>query len=321
MSFASSITDVVATTMRERSDEVFDNITKNNALLVRLKDKGKIRYVTGGSEVDEVLSFATNPNANWYSGIDKLSVGQADVISAATFTLKQLACPVVFSGLDKLQNAGKEKQLDLADSRMEVAEGTMMNLISQGLYADGTTFGGKSLVGLGAAVIDTPSSGVYGGIDPAVWTFWQNQVNNAGAMTASTIQGAMNTLYFSQVRGKDRPDLLIFDTNLFGTYMASLQSIQRFSDPRLAELGFTTVKFMNSDVVLDGGVGGYEASNVGHFLNTNYLFFRPHKDRNLVPINPERRVSVDQDAEVQILAWAGVMSCSNRSLQGYFRGS
>lgn len=323
MSFPNStITDIVATTMRERSKEVFDNITKNNALLYRLSQKQRIRYTSGGSEIDEILSFATNPNASWYSGQDKLSVGQADVISSATFNLKQLACPVVFTGLEKLQNAGEEQQLDLADARMDVAEGTMNNLISQGLYADGTTYGGKSLVGLGAAVIDTPSSGVYGGIDPNIWTFWQNQVQNCGvAPTSATIQGFMNTLFFSQVRGKDRPDLIVFDTNLFGIYMSSLQSIQRFSDPKLAELGFTTVKFMNSDVVLDGGVGGYEGSYVGHFLNTNYLFFRPHKDRNLVPIGPERRVSVDQDAEVQILAWAGAFTCSNRSLQGYFRGS
>lgn len=323
MSFANStITDIVATTMRERSKEVFDNITKNNVILYRLSQKGRIRYTTGGSEIDEVLSFATNPNASWYQGNDKLSVGQADVISAATFSLKQLACPVVFTGLEKLQNAGEEAQLDLADARMDVAEGTMNNLLSQGLYGDGTTFGGKALVGLGAGVIDTPSSGVYGSIDPSVWTFWQNQVLNVGSNpTASNIQANMNTLFFSQVRGKDRPDLIVFDTNLFGVYMASLQTIQRFSDPKLAELGFTTVKFMNSDVVLDGGVGGYEASWVGHFLNTNYCFFRPHKDRNLVPISPDRRVSVDQDAEVQILAWAGAFTMSNRSLQGYFRGS
>lgn len=320
MSFANStITDIVATTMRERSSEVFDNVTKNNALLTRLKDKGKIRYTSGGSEIDEILSFATNPNASWYSGYDKLSVGAADVISGATYTLKQIACPVSFSGLEGLQNAGKEKQLDLADSRMDVAESSMLNLIAQGLYSDGTGYGGKQLVGLGAAVIDTPSSGVYGGIDPNVWTFWQNQVNNAGAQIASTIQAAMNTLYFSQVRGKDRPDLIIFDTNLFATYMASLQAIQRFSDPKLAELGFTTVKFMNSDVVLDGGVGGYEASNVGHFLNTNYVFFRPHSDRNMVPL--PKRQAVDQDADVQILAFAGAFTTSNRQLQGYFRGS
>lgn len=322
MSFPNStITDIVATTMRERSKEVFDNVTKNNAILTRLQQKGKIRYITGGSEVDEVLSFATNPNASWYSGQDKLSVGQADVISAATFTLKQLACPVVFTGLEKLQNAGEEAQLDLADGRMDVAESTMLNLICQGLYADGTTYGGKSLTGLGAAVIDTPSSGVYGGIDPSIWTFWQNQVQNCGSTpTSSNIQGFMNTLFFSCVRGKDRPDLIVFDTSLFSTYMSSLQAIQRFSDPKLAELGFTTVKFLNSDVVLDGGVGGFEASAVGHFLNTNYIFFRPHKDRNLVPIGPSRR-SVDQDAEVEILAWAGAFTCSNRSLQGYFRGS
>jgi hypothetical protein len=50
-------------------------------------------------------------------------------------------------------------------------------------------------------------------------------------------------------------------------------------------------------------------------LNTDYIFLRPHKDRDMVPLDPDR-FSVNQDAMVKLIAWAGNMTCSNRFLQG-----
>lgn len=323
MSFAnSSVTDIIATTIESRSGEIADNVTKNNAIFTRLKQKGKIRPFSGGSQIIEELSFAQNGNAGWYSGYDLLSVAAQDVISGATYSIKQIACPVVVSGLEMLQNAGKEQIIDLLEARLSVAEDTMANLMAQGIYSDGTSYGGKQLVGLGAAVVAAPSTGTYGGIDPATWSFWRNQTQLVGSTpTATNIQGYMNTLWASQVRGKNRPDLIIFDNTLWSTYVSSLQSLQRFTSSGTADLGFGSVKFMDADVVLDGGLGGFAPSAVGYFLNTDYIFLRPHKDRNMVPLSPNRRVSINQDAEVEILAWAGAFTTSNRSLQGYFRGS
>lgn len=322
MSFANaSVTDIIATTIESRTGEIADNVSKNNAVLARLEQKKNVKPFSGGSQIFQELSFAMNGNASWYSGYDLLPVAAQDVISAATYQIKQIACPVVISGLEMLQNSGKEQIIDLLDGRMQVAEDTMANLMSQGIYSDGTGFGGKQLVGLGAAVIATPGTGVYGGIDPSVWTFWENQTEDATGYTSSTLQGFMNTLWAKQVRGADRPDLIIFDNLFWASYMQSLQAIQRFTSPGTADLGFTTVKFMDADVVLDGGLGGYAPANTGYFLNTKYIFLRPHKDRNMVPLSPNRRVAINQDAEVEILAWAGAFTTSNRSLQGYLKGA
>jgi hypothetical protein len=48
--------------------------------------------------------------------------------------------------------------------------------------------------------------------------------------------------------------------------------------------------------------------------NTNYLHYRPHRDRNMVVIGGDR-MSTNQDAFVRLLGWAGNLTCSNRSLQ------
>jgi hypothetical protein len=312
-----NVSDIVATTIESRSKKIADNVSKNAALLAKLNGRGNVKPVSGGSVIFQELSFAENANVGWYSGYDLLPTAVQDVLSAAQYDFKQAACPVVVSGLEQLQNAGREQMIDLVDGRVGVAEDTMMNLLTVGLYSDGTAASGKQLTGLAAAIAITPTSGTYGAIDRAAYPFWQNKVTTAGsALTASTIQGAMNTMWASLVRGTDRPDLISADNIMWSLYMASLQAAQRFTDPNSAMLGFPSIKFMDADVVLDGGQGGAINSKTMLFINTKYLFLRPHRERNMVPLSPNKRYATNQDAEVTILAWAGNLTTSNCSLQG-----
>lgn len=326
-----SVTDIIATTIESRSKKIADNVTKNNALLARLNERGNIKTVSGGSIIYEELSFAENGNGAPYSGYDLLPVAAQDVISAAQFNLKQYAVPVVISGLEQLQNSGREQMIDLMEARLAVAEATMSNLLSQGIYGDGTSYGGKAITGLDLAVPVTATASqttAYGGITPATSTitaFWRSYSPGSQSMvSSSTVQGIMNTTWANLVRGSDRPDLIIMDNNYWGHFVGSLQLLQRFTGTETAKLGFPTVKFFDADVVLDGGIGGFAyssstTSGSSYWLNTKYLKWRPHKDRNFVPLSPNRRYSVNQDAEVQILAWAGNLTCSGRKFQGRYQ--
>jgi hypothetical protein len=318
MSFANpNYSDILATTIQSRTRKIADNVTKNNALLTTLEKRGNTKTFSGGNVILQELSFAENGNAGWYSGYDLLPVAAQDVISAAEYPIKQAAVPVVISGLEMLQNAGKEQMIDLMDGRLAVAEATMANLVAGALYSDGTGYGGKQLTGLNAAVPVT-NTNTYGGIDANTWTFWRNYSddNTAAELTPALIQGFMNLAWASLVRGMDRPDLIIMDSLVWQTYIASLQAQQRFTDPSKASLGFPTVKFMDADVVLDGGIGGFCPAGTCFFLNTKYLFYRPHSARNMVPLSPNKRYAINQDAEVQILAFAGNMTSSGRQFQG-----
>jgi hypothetical protein len=322
MAFANpSVSDIVATTIQSRSRQIADNVTKNNAILQRLNQRGKVRTFSGGNVILEELSFAENPNAGFYSGYDLLPVAAADVISAAEYQIKQFAVPVVISGLEQLQNAGREQMIDLMEARINVAESTMANQLSTSIYSDGTGDGGKEVTGLDAAVATDPSSGTYGGIDRATWAFWRNyafdaNVDGGAAISSSNIQTYMNAVWANLVRGSDRPDLIVMDNAMWAYYMGSLQPQQRFTDPAQANLGFPSIKFMDADVVLDGGIGGACPTKTAFFLNTKYISWRPHRDRNMVPLSPDRRYSINQDAEVQILAWAGNLCCSGAQFQG-----
>ena len=326
-----TVTDIVATTIESRSKKISDNVLNNNAGMAYIKENGNVKPISGGTEILEEISFAENANAGWYSGYDLLPVAAQDVLSAARFGLKQAAVPVVISGLEQLQNSGKEQMIDLMDQRITVAESTMQNLMSQGFYGDGTAAGGKAIVGLDAmtpvdasTVANRVDAGIYGGIDRGTWSFWRPVYLKPGvALTSATITLNMNTVWGLLVRGRERPNLIVSDNFMWGLYQASLQLQQRFTDPAKANLGFPTIKFMDADVVLDGGLyfpssayGTGATAKTMYFLNTKHIKWRPHSARNMVPLSPNRRYAVNQDAEVVILAFAGAMTCDNQALQG-----
>jgi len=315
-----NLSEIVTTTLRNRTGQLADNMSDNNALLSRLKKRGKIQTVSGGRTIVQELEYADNQTYKRYAGYETLNISPSDVFTAAEFDYKQAAVAVSISGLEQLQNSGSEAIINLLGSRIRNAEKTMMNGISADIYSDGTADGGKQIGGLQLLVSKTPTSGTVGGIDRATWTFWRNKATVSGtAATAANIQERMNAMALSLVRGTDKTDLIVADGNYYGHYLASLQAIQRITDPEMAAAGFTSLKYFghggSADVVLDGGQGGNCPENTMYFLNTDYIHFRPHASRNMVPIGDDR-YAVNQDAMVKLIGFAGNMTLSNASLQG-----
>lgn len=313
-----NLSEIVTTTLRNRSKKLADNVSDNTALLSRLKSKGKIKTFSGGRNIVQELEYAENGTYKRYSGYETLDISPSDVFTAAEYEIKQAAVAVSISGLETLQNSGKEALIDLLESRIQNAERTFMNNLSADIYSDGTADGGKQIGGLQLLVADA-GTGTVGGINSSTYSFWQNQVYDFSANSATpgsdTIQTAMNTLYLDCSRNNDKPDLIVADNVYFRYYWESLQANQRFTNEKMAAAGFDNLKFMGADVVFDGGQGGDAPASHMYFLNTNYLHFRPHKDRNMVPLDPDR-FAVNQDAMVKLIGWAGNMTVSNRSLQG-----
>ncbi len=302
-----------------------DNVTNNNAALRRLKERGNVRPFSGGNVILEEIMYndSTTNNTNSYSGFELINISPNSPISAAQFAITQYAAAVTLSGLEMLQNSGKEAIIDLLEGRIQVAEAQLMNRIATDIYLDGTGNGGKNITGFGAAV-PIVNTNTYGGISRATWSFWQNAVysgvtNGGAAVSATNIQQYMTALAIKLVRGTDRTDLIVADNNYFQFYVNSLQAIQRVQSETTAGAGFSSLKFygggQSADVVLDGGIGAASPANQMLFLNTKYIFFRPHKDRNFVPIGGERQ-AVNQDAIVKLIGWAGNLTTSGAQFQG-----
>jgi hypothetical protein len=315
-----SVPEIVTTTLRNRTGKLADNVTKNNALLYRLRARGRVKPVSGGRTIVQELNYQENGTYKRYSGYEALNISPSDVFTGAEYNYAQAAVAVSISGLEMLQNSGENAIIDLLEGRIENAEQTLTNNIALDVYSNGTADGGRQIGGIQLLIGTTNNSGIIGGIDSSVWSFWRNVafsgVTNGGAATSTAnIQSYMNRVYLQLVRGADAPDLIVADNNYYRFYLESLQAIQRITSDEMAEIGFQSLKYMNSDVVLDGGFGGGAPTNTMYFLNTKYIFFRPHQDRNFAPLGDER-FAVNQDAMVKLVGFAGNLTTSNRFLQG-----
>lgn len=323
---STSIDELATTTLRNRTGALADNVSKNNALLARLKKRGNVKTFDGGRTIVQEIFFAENGNFGFYSGYEQLSMSPQEVMTSAEYNIAQAAVGVSISGLEMLQNSGEEAIIDLLESRIENAESTLMNNIATSLYSDGTGWGGRQIGGLALLVSTTPNTGTVGNIDASttVGSFWRNKafsaVTDGGAPASSAnIQSYMNRLALQLVRGNDRADLYVADNNYYRLYLESLQAIQRVTSEEMTGAGFTALKYYGAgneaDIVLDGGIGGGAPANRMYMLNTKYIFFRPHKDRNFVPFGGDR-TPINQDALVKYMGFAGNMTTSGRMFQG-----
>ena len=311
-------TELVSTTFRKHAKEIKDNVSKNNALLRRVYDKGNVRREDGGLTIVAPLDYAENNTYQRYSGYDVLNVGASDVISAAEYQWRQIAINVVASGLELRTNSGDTRIINLVKARLKNAIRTFKNNFSADIYSDGTL--ANQVNGLQALVADA-GTGTVGGIDSSTWTFWKNKVQSAaapiqggGAITpgATTMESLMLPLWLSLVRGDDQPDLIVMDNNYFTFFEQSQTSIKRYTDSTKADAGFVTLKYKGADVIFDGGSG--IPTNHAYFLNTDYLELVVHKDAYMTVMDEMK--PYNQDAAVVPVLWMGNLVCSNRSLQG-----
>jgi hypothetical protein len=310
----SSFTDLITTTLQGYSGEIADNITNHNALLKSIERKGNGKEATGRTIVQE-LEYAENPNVMWYAGAEPLRIDASETMTAAEFNYKQLAGNVTITGLEEIQNSGREAVHNLLSARMKNLKKSLTNTVATAIYADGTGSSGKEFGGLQLLVADTNTNTV-GGISGTTYAWWRNYVYDfsALAITASstTIQRAMNTAWINTIRGTDSPDIITAGQTYFLYYLESLQANQRFTDTKGAGAGFTNIAYAygaNTPVVYDDQC----AATRMYFLNTDYIFMRKARGRWMKPA-PDK-ASVNQDAVVMPMYAAGNMTISNRERQ------
>src|SRR6266576_2904183 len=96
--------DVVTTSLENRSKKLADNISNNNALLLRLRKRGNYDPIDGGREIMQEIMYQQNQSFLWYSGMEPLNIALNDTLTAARFPIRQCAVSVTISGLEEIQN-------------------------------------------------------------------------------------------------------------------------------------------------------------------------------------------------------------------------
>jgi hypothetical protein len=295
-------------------------VSKHNALLMRMKERGKIKTVGGGYEIAEPIEYAENSTYQRYAGYDALNTNASDVLTTAKYPYRQVALHVTASGREIRMNSSKEAMINLVRARKDNAVRTATNQFAIDLYSSGALE--QQVNGL-QNLIQTNGEGTVGGINSTTWSFWRNKFREAtGTDTAASpsvansvqFKGDMNRLWLQTTRGTDMTDLIVMTHDFYSLYEVAEQEKQRYADSDLAKAGFTTLKYKSADVIFDDNANFATTGETAYFLNTNYLYLVQHREAAWTP--DDEKKPTNQDAVVVPIYWMGNLVCTNRALQG-----
>lgn len=306
--------EVMTTTLAHRRKNIADAVSRNNIFYYEVRRRKRMRTIGGGRTITTpILVGEENENFQWYTGREALNVAGQEVLTSAEFPWKQYACGVSISGLEMLQNDGREQVIDMMRARTMHAEKTIKNQMHKSAHGDGTSAGGKEFGGMELLVGGAAGSTV-GGINSTTYVWWDSQRRATGGATKANIYDDMLALFLETNRGTDKVNLIVADNSYYATFSGALQAQQRFMDKRLASAGFSNLMFETAPVVADGGLGGFAPTGM-KFLNMNTVELIMHKKRNNVVLGGPRR-PLTEDSDTIILAGMGNWVCDNRMLNG-----
>lgn len=294
---------LLSTTLANYQKRLTDNIFQDRVLTWYLEDKAATK-LRGGTKIVEPLIYDDNSTFGSYSGYDTISLTPQDGLSAAEFDWKQLAVSIAISGIEEAKNAGEEAVLDLLDAKVMQAEETAKEGLNTMLFGDGTGNSGKNFMGL-AGIVE--SGNTIGGIDSSTYTWWRSyEENTAGALTEAQMRTAYNTVS----KGNDTPDMILTTQTLFEKYESLLTPQVRYSDVKMANLGFQNLLFKGTPVAYDPAC----TAGVMYFLNSKYLRLVGHSSKWFTQtefVRPE-----NMDARYALILAYGNLTVRNRARLG-----
>lgn len=309
--------NILSTTLNNYRKTFEDNVFTARPLLWFLKDKNKVRTISGGNKIVEQIANDTNPTVTTYAkyGVvtSSATAGDFEFITSAEYPWRQLAATISISGLEERQNNGEQEMIDLLESKIWVAEEGTAERLNKHLFLGSTDSGtgfataGERWIGLADMVLNTAVA--FGAITPTAGNgnFWTSYVEStAGPLSIADMTTGFNTVS----RGNDSPDFLLTTQTLFEKYESLLQPQMRYMDQKVADGGFQNLLFKTAPIMFDT----YCQSGVVYFLNSKYIKLVGHKDAWFTPtpfVKP-----YDRDARYAQILLQGNLTCSNRQRLG-----
>ena len=286
MAGAESLLNVVTTTLNAWSNDVYDNVTNNNALLYYFKKFGKlglygeggakmgsIETRSGGKQIEEDISIVENSNVGFVAYDETVGTNAVDVLNQAVFDWKFCYGNAVLYGAEiDMAADSKFRKHKLVENIVMNAEETMVNKIGEALF---NTSDADSIDGLPKLITDD-GTGTVGGISTTTYPLWKNKFKNVAVNpTASVLLQSMAELYRDCTRGKSTPDVIVTTPELYSLFESALTPQQRFTNSKLADAGFEALKFHGAEVIFDENC----PANRMYMLNTKAIVFNFHRDQ------------------------------------------
>jgi hypothetical protein len=302
---------------------LIDNIFKDSAFLAFLRTNDGIQKQDGGERIAMPLMYGSNSTAKSYSGYDVIDTTPQEGITTAFYEWREAAATITISRKEERQNSGESRILSLLQSKITQAEMSLREMVNLQLVrgtVSGATFipgnSQKDLYPLGYFLRKNnqlnPTTDNVGNISAVTESWWRHRTavgdsasvdtGNDFALAITTYAGlkaGLHRLYNFCSRGSGgSPNLAIADQVTFETYNNALDTQVRYTNTKMADMGFETIKCRGATMIWDEVVpdvdNGTAAITAGtcFMLNTNFykLIIDSQTDFTSTPfIEPENQ--------------------------------
>lgn len=280
---------------------MFDNIFKDSAFLALMRLNDAVDTQDGGERIRAPLMYQANSTVKSYSGADTLDTTIQDGMTTAFYEWKEIGGTISITRKEERQNSGEAAKIGLLRQKIRQAEMSMREVLNEQLVVgtvSGATFvpgnDQKDLNPLGYFLrklnaTDPTVGGNVGNISGADEDWWRHKTaalggaantGNAFNLTVTTYKGlvvGLKRLYNHCSRGSGgSPSVVLFDQVTYETYENALDDKVRYTNTKLADMGFDNIKLRGATCIWDEVVpdieNGTAAITLGtaFFLNTNF---------------------------------------------------
>jgi hypothetical protein len=274
--FTQALDDLYTTTWQKRLPGVFDNIFTAAPFWFWMKDKGKLKPVRGGRFLETNLEYGQNTTVQWISRGGTVQMNDFSFLTVAQYQWAYLVANILRFGVDEQQNSGDAKIIDWVNAKLNNTEESLISTLETALSgANGASVTPQSISGLQFLVPDyanvASSSYNAGGIDPSVYTWWQNQAIDMTGLSFA-VNGIANMRHLLNLcmnnRRMDAPDIILSDMSSYEYYEDAVLPMLRITNTRLADAGFENQTFKKIPMVWSPALTARM-----YFLNTRFIEF------------------------------------------------
>jgi hypothetical protein len=326
---------------------MFDNIFKDSAFLAALRMMDAVQKQNGGERIRAPLMYEKNSTVKSYAGEEQLDTTLQDGMTTAFYEWRELGGTIGITRKEERQNSGEAAIISLLQSKIKQAEMTMRETLNKQLI-QGTVSGSELVPGNSAKDLNplawfmrkdntaNPAAGGNVGNITAAETWWRHHTavadsgsadtGNSFALNVTTYKGlvvALKRMYNFTSRGSGgSPNLVVMDQNTFETYENALDDKVRYTNTKMADMGFDNIKLRGATCVWDELVPGVDTADVtgaldsgsAFFINTNFYKLVIDSETDIVTtpfVEPE-----NQTVKTAKILFMGNAVCSNLRKMG-----
>jgi hypothetical protein len=273
-SFTQALDDLYTTTWQKRLPGVFDNIFQSAAFWYWLKDKGKIRPMRGGRFLEVNLQYGKNTTTQWITRGGTVAMNDFKFLTVGQYNWRYLVANILRFWIDEQQNSSDSKIVDWVNAKLDNTEEALVDNLETALTG-GSGAATNQIDGLQFLVPDAANvasaSFNAGGIDPSVYTWWQNQAITMAGLSFA-INGIANMRHLLNLcmnnRRMDAPDIILSDMLSYEYYEDAVLPMLRIGNTKLADAGFENQTFKRIPMVWTPAITARM-----YFLNTRFIEF------------------------------------------------